>query len=207
MKIPDTNTIFPLVNYKNLCFFKKHVNNLNINIGNYTYYDDFEDISNFEQNVKYHFNFIGDKLIAGKFCMIASGVQFVMNSGKHLKEFISAYAFAIFGGTWQDVMKNKKYPSKSDIIIGNDIWVGLGVTTLPGVTIGDGAIIASKSVVTKKVELYTIVSGNPVIVIQKRFNDDKIDDLLNLKWWNWDIEKITANVQILTGNNFSRLKN
>lgn len=206
MKIPDSNTIFPLENNKTLCFLKNYVKNLNIRIGEYSYYDDFEEVSNFEKNVKYHFDFIGDKLIIGKFCMRASGVQFVMNGGNHLTEAITAYAFAIFDYAWHDAMKNKNYPTKGNTIIGNDVWIGFDATIMPRIKIGDGAIIASKSVVTNTVKPYTIVGGNPAKIIRKRFSDEKIDALLNLKWWNWDIEKITANVEILAGNDINRLK-
>jgi virginiamycin A acetyltransferase len=200
MNIPDPNTVFPLANYKNLCFLKNLVNNPNIIVGDYTYYDDFEDVSNFEKNVKYHFDFIGDKLIIGKFCMIASGATFIMNGGNHLTEATSAYPFAIFGGAWQDAMKGKSYPTKGDTVIGNDVWIGHDTTLMPGVQIGDGAIIATKSVVTKNVEPYTIVGGNPAKPIKKRFSEDIIARLLEIKWWDWDVEKITQNVDKLTSN-------
>lgn len=200
MNIPDPNTVFPLANYKNLCFLKNLVNNPNIIVGDYTYYDDFENVSNFEKNVKYHFDFIGDKLIIGKFCMIASGATFIMNGGNHLTEATSAYPFAIFGGAWQDAMKGKSYPTKGDTVIGNDVWIGHDATLMPGVQIGDGAIIATKSVVTKNVEPYTIVGGNPVKPIKKRFSEDIIARLLEMKWWDWDVEKITQNVDKLTSN-------
>jgi len=200
MNIPDPNTVFPLANYKNLCFLKNLVNNPNIIVGDYTYYDDFEDVSNFEKNVKYHFDFIGDKLIIGKFCMIASGATFIMNGGNHLTEATSAYPFAIFGGAWQDAMKGKSYPTKGDTVIGNDVWIGHDATLMPGVQIGDGAIIATKSVVTKNVEPYTIVGGNPAKPIKKRFSEDIIARLLEMKWWDWDVEKITQNVDKLTSN-------
>jgi virginiamycin A acetyltransferase len=198
MNIPDPNTVFPLANYKNLCFLKNYINNPNILVGDYTYYDDFEDVSNFEKNVKYHFDFVGDKLIIGKFCMIASGATFIMNGGNHLTEATSAYPFAIFGGAWQHAMDGKSYPTKGDTIIGNDVWIGYDTTIMPGVTIGDGAIIATKAVVTKDVAPYTIVGGNPAKPIKKRFSDDTISKLLQLKWWNWGIKKITKNVEKLT---------
>ena len=198
MNIPNPNTIFPLADYKNLCFLKSYTNHPNIIVGDYTYYDDFEDVSNFEKNVKYHFDFIGDKLIIGKFCMIGSDATFIMNGGNHLTEATSAYPFAIFGGAWQDAMDGKTYPTKGNTIIGNDIWIGHEATIMPGVHIGDGAIIATKAVVTKDVEPYTIVGGNPAKPIKKRFSDDIIAKLMELQWWNWDIEKITQNVDKLT---------
>ena len=200
MNIPDPNTVFPLANYDKLCFLKNYINNPNIEVGDYTYYDDFEDVSNFEKNVKYHFDFIGDKLIIGKFCMIASGATFIMNGGNHLTEATSAYPFAIFGGAWQHAMDGKSYPTKGNTIIGNDVWIGHDATIMPGVTIGDGAIIATKAVVTKNVEPYTVVGGNPAKPIKKRFSEDIICKLLELKWWDWDIEKITKNVDKLTSH-------
>ncbi|WP_417558346.1 CatB-related O-acetyltransferase [Mesoflavibacter zeaxanthinifaciens] len=200
MNIPDPNTVFPLANYDKLCFLKNYINNPNIKVGDYTYYDDFEDVSNFEKNVKYHFDFIGDKLIIGKFCMIASGATFIMNGGNHLTKATSAYPFAIFGGAWQHAMDGKTYPTKGDTVIGNDVWIGHDATIMPGVTIGDGAIIATKAVVTKNVEPYTVVGGNPAKLIKKRFSDETISKLLELKWWHWDIEKITKNVDKLTSH-------
>ncbi len=200
MNIPDPNTVFPLANYDKLCFLKSYIKNPNIEIGDYTYYDDFEAVSNFEKNVKYHFDFIGDKLIIGKFCMIASGATFIMNGGNHLTVATSAYPFAIFGGAWQHAMDGKSYPTKGNTVIGNDVWIGHDATIMPGVTIGDGSIIAAKAVVTKDVEPYTIVGGNPAKLIKKRFSDGTISKLLELKWWDWNIEKITENVEKLTSH-------
>jgi virginiamycin A acetyltransferase len=206
MSAPNKDLKFPLEGYTKLCFLKNIVKNPNISIGDYTYYDDFEDVANFEKNVKYHFDFIGDKLIIGKFCMIASGANFIMNGGNHLTESISAYPFAIFGGDWKDAMQDKAYPSKGDTIIGNDVWIGHNATIMPGVTIGDGAIIATNATVTKDVEPYTIVGGNPSQLIKKRFSDEVISLLLDIQWWNWDIDKISENVQLLTSNDFEKLK-
>ncbi|WP_339714770.1 CatB-related O-acetyltransferase [uncultured Kriegella sp.] len=199
MNIPDKNEPFPLENYNRLCFLKHIVKNPNIEVGDYTYYDDFEDVANFERNVKYHFDFVGDKLVIGKFCMIASDVTFIMNGANHLSRSVSSYPFAIFGKDWQHAMRGKSYPSKGDTIIGNDVWVGYKATIIPGITIGDGAIIASHSVVTKNVAPYTIVGGNPATLIRKRFSEVEIKQLLLLKWWDWPIEKITAQVEQLTG--------
>ncbi|MEM6700695.1 MAG: CatB-related O-acetyltransferase, partial [Bacteroidota bacterium] len=148
----------------------------------------------------------GDKLKIGKFCMIASDVTFIMNGANHLSDAITSYPFAIFGADWSNAMKGKSYPSKGDTIIGNDVWIGYGATIMPGVTIGDGAIIATKAVVTKDVEPYSIVGGNPAQLIRKRFSDEAIERLLELKWWDWSLEKITQNVQSLTGKNIENLK-
>lgn len=207
MNIIDKNTVFPLEHYDRLCFLKNIITRPNIIVGDYTYYDDFENVHNFEKNVKYHFDFIGDKLIIGKFCMIASDVRFIMNGANHLTEAVTSYPFAIFGKDWANAMYGKTYPSKGDTIIGNDVWMGFNATIMAGVKIGDGAIIATNAVVTKDVEPYTIVGGNPAKEIKKRFSKEQIDILLELKWWDWDIEKITQNVQLLTGNDFEVLKN
>ncbi|MEO0626571.1 MAG: CatB-related O-acetyltransferase [Bacteroidota bacterium] len=205
MNIPDKDLPFPLKHYDRLCFLKNIVKNPNIVVGDYTYYDDFDSVENFEKNVKYLFDFTGDKLIIGKFCMIASDVTFIMNGANHLSEAITTYPFAIFGEDWSQAMDGKSYPIKGDTVVGNDVWIGYGATIMPGVTIGDGSIIATKSVVTKDVEPYSIVGGNPAKQIRKRFSEEQIKKLLDLKWWDWPVEKITANVQSLTGNNIAEL--
>ena len=203
---PDKEIVFPLPHYNRLCFLKNIIKNPNIIVGDYTYYDDFEDVANFEKNVKYHFDFIGDKLIIGKFCMIASNPTFIMNGANHLTDAISTYPFAIFGNGWEEAMKGKTYPQKGDIRIGNDVWIGYNVTIMAGVTIGDGAIIATNSTVTRDVAPYSIVGGNPAIEIKKRFSEEKIRQLLELQWWNWSLDKITANLPYLTGNDVDLLK-
>jgi virginiamycin A acetyltransferase len=205
MNIPDKNVRFPLHNYDRLCFLKNVVKHPNIIVGDYTYYDDFETVENFEKNVKYLFDFTGDKLIIGKFCMIASDVTFIMNGANHLSESITSFPFAIFGHDWTNAMAGKSYPIKGNTVIGNDVWIGYGATIMPGVIVGDGAIIATKSVVTRDVEPYAIVGGNPAKLIKKRFDEEAILRLLALKWWDWPIEKITENVQYLTGTNLKDL--
>lgn len=200
MPAPDNNQTFPLPHYDRLCFLKNIIKNPNIIVGDYTYYDDFEDVHNFEKNVKYHFDFVGDKLIIGKFCQIASGVTFIMNGANHLQDSVSTFPFAIFGEDWKDAMEGKSYPSKGNTEIGNDVWIGFDATIMPGVKIGDGAIIGSKSVVTKNVEPYSIVGGNPAKLIRKRFSEEKIAELLEMKWWDWPVDEITANLDKLTGN-------
>jgi virginiamycin A acetyltransferase len=206
MKVPNKDTKFPLENYDRLCFLKNIITNPNIIVGEFTYYDDFENVNNFEKNVKYHFDFIGDKLIIGKFCMIASDVKFIMNGANHLTKSISSFPFAIFGEDWKNAMEEKNYPTKGDTEIGNDVWIGFNSTIMPGIKIGDGAIIAANSTLTKNVEPYSIVGGNPATEIKKRFSKEQIEKLLEIKWWNWEIEKITANVQNLTCENIESLK-
>lgn len=179
--------------------------NPNIIVGDYTYYDDFENVKNFEKNVKYHFDFVGDKLKIGKFCMIASDVKFIMNGANHLTKALTTFPFAIFGNGWENAMENKTYPQKGDINIGNDVWIGYNATIMAGVTIGDGAIIATNSTVIHDVEPYSIVGGNPAKEIKKRFSDKEITKLLDLKWWNWHIDKITKNIQNLTDNKIENI--
>ena len=202
---PDKNIKFPLENYDRLCFLKNVVKNPNIIIGDYTYYDDFENVENFEKNVKYHFDFVGDKLIIGKFCMIASDVKFIMNGANHLTDSLSTYPFAIFGKGWENAMDGKNYPNKGNINIGNDVWIGYNATIMAGVTIGDGAIIATNSTVIKDVKPYSIVGGNPAKEIKKRFSKEVIEKLIELEWWNWDIEKITKNIQNLSDNEIEKI--
>lgn len=206
MTAPDKNIKFPLQNYDRLCFLKNIVKNPNIIVGDYTYYDDFENVENFEKNVKYHFDFVGDKLIIGKFCMIASDVKFIMNGANHLTNAVTTYPFAIFGQGWGKAMEGKQYPQKGDIHIGNDVWIGYNAIIMAGVTIGDGAIIATNATVIKDVAPYSIVGGNPATEIKKRFSKDVIERLLKLKWWDWEIEKITRNVQNLTDVDIEKLE-
>ncbi len=205
MPAPDPNQPFPLKHHDKLTFLKNFVDHPNIIIGDYTYYDDVDDVRNFERNVRYHFDFIGDKLIIGKFCMIASGASFIMNGGNHLSRAISAYPFAIFGADWAGAMDGKHYPNKGDTTVGNDVWIGHRATILPGVTIGDGAIIATNATVTRDVAPYTIVGGNPAKVIRKRFSDEVIERLLLLRWWELPVEEISTFVGELTGERFAVL--
>ncbi len=202
---PDKDIAFPLKDYNRLCFLKNIVKNPNIIVGDYTYYDDFENVENFEKNVKYHFDFVNDKLHIGKFCMIASDVKFIMNGANHLSKAISSYPFAVFGNGWENAMDGKSYPNKGDIRIGNDVWIGYNATIMAGVTIGDGAIIATNATVVKDVAPYSIVGGNPATLIRKRFPQETIEKLLEIEWWHWPIEKITRNVSQLTSNNLDLL--
>ena len=205
MEIPDKDIKFPMEHTKELGFLKNFITHPKIEVGDYTYYHDEEGVENFEKNVKYLFDFNNDRLIIGKFCMIATGVTFIMNGANHLTDAITTYPFAAFGKSWTKAMDGKSYPEKGDTIIGNDVWIGYGVTIMPGVQIGDGAIIASKSVVIKDVAPYAVVGGNPGKEITKRYSDDEIKTLKKLAWWNWPIEKITENLEHLTNNDVEAL--
>jgi virginiamycin A acetyltransferase len=204
--LPNPHTVFPLNGYNRLCFLKNIIKNPNIEVGDFTYYDDFENVENFEKNVRYHFDFTGDKLKIGKFCMIASDVSFIMNGANHLTEGVSSYPFAVFGGDWAHAMDGKAYPNRGDIVVGNDVWLGYKSVIMSGVHIGDGAIIGAYSVVTKDVPPYSIVGGNPAKVIRQRFSESDTARLLKLAWWDWDFDKISRHVQHLTGNDLDALE-
>jgi len=203
-KYPDPNTLYPIEGVTRTIFLKNIINNPQIIVGDYTYYDDPIDIYNFEKNVLYLFEFMKDKLIFGKFCQIATGVRFIMNGANHAMDGISTYPFKVFGGEWQKTSMNAA--SKGDTIIGNDVWLGNSVTIMQGVTIGDGAIIGTNSLVTKDVAPYTIMGGNPAKPIRKRFDEETIEFLLRLRWWDWDVEKITKHLDDITSCNIENLK-
>jgi virginiamycin A acetyltransferase len=198
----------PMKGFPQVCFIKNTVSNPNIIIGDFTYYDDPEDSENFERNVLYHFPFIGDKLIIGKFCALARGVKFIMNGANHKISGFSTYPFQIFGNGWEKVTPQPdELPFKGDTVVGNDVWIGYEATIMPGVQIGDGAIIAAKSVVVSHVPPYAIVGGNPAKLIRKRFAEDVINTLLEIAWWNWDVEKISRNLEKIVGADIDALKN
>lgn len=208
MQYPDANNPHPMEGFPQVCFIKNTVTNPNIIIGDYTYYDDLEDSENFERNVLYHYPFIGDKLIIGKFCALATGVKFIMNGANHQMSGFSTYPFNIFGSGWERVTpKPEELPFKGDTVIGNDVWIGYEAVIMPGVKIGDGAIIAAKSVVVKDIPPYAVVGGNPASLLRQRFPDEIIDALLEIAWWNWDIEKITRNLEKIVGADIEALKN
>ncbi|HEX9059036.1 MAG TPA: Vat family streptogramin A O-acetyltransferase [Clostridia bacterium] len=205
---PDPDTVYPKAGFSRIAFLKNIIKNPNIIIGDYTYYDDNNnDPEKFEKNVLYHYDFIGDKLIVGKFCAIASDVKFIMNGANHKMKAFTTYPFGIFGNGWEaGIPELKDLPYKGDTIIGNDVWIGYDSIIMPGVKIGDGAIIAAKSVVSKDVPPYTIVGGNPAKVIRNRFSDEVTKYLLEIKWWNWGIEKITQNLNALCSDDIESLK-
>ena len=194
-----------MANVERLCFLKNIITNPNITVGDYTYYDDPESVENFNNNVLYHFDFIGDKLIIGKFCQIATGVKFIMNGANHSIDGFSTFPFSAFGKDWQDTPLTPDF--KGDTVIGNDVWIGYNATIMPGIQIGDGAIIASGSIVTKDVAPYSIIGGNPAKLIRNRFDNETISKLISLAWWDWPFDKITKHAKAIVSGNHSLLEN
>lgn len=207
---PDKNKLYPNENIRTVCYISNLPQRSNVEIGDYTYYSDNKHSpEDFYNHILHHYDFLGDKLIIGKFCAIAEGVTFIMNGANHRMDGFTTYPFNIFGGGWEKVTpKIEQLPFKGDTVIGNDVWIGQYATIMPGVKIGDGAIIAANSTVTKDVEPYAIVGGNPAKLIRKRFEDEMIQLLLKLQWWNWEEKKIFENLEnLVSGNDLQTLKN
>ena len=201
-KTPDPSVIQPIANVEALTFVKPAVKNQNIIVGDFTYIAD----SDFESHVTHHYDFIGDKLIIGKFCQIAAGIEFVMNGANHQMNAATTYPFYIFGTWEQNAPAQSDLPLKGDTVIGNDVWIGQNATILPGVHIGDGAIIGANSVVASDVSPYTIVAGNPAKLIRKRFDDELTALLLKFKWWDKSAEEINSLIPILTCSDLKKVK-
>ena len=199
---PDPNIIFPIPNISTLTLIKPSISSPNIIVGEFSYYAG----QDFEAHVTHHYPFNGDKLIIGKFCQIGAGVEFVMNGANHQLNAATTYPFFIFEGWDAETPPKENMPLKGDTLIGNDVWIGQNVTILPGVHIGDGAIIGLNSTVTRDVPAYTVVAGNPARIIRKRFDDEMIALLERLKWWDKPIEEIRALIPILTCPDIERVK-
>jgi virginiamycin A acetyltransferase len=203
---PDPNRPYPMADHRRVCFIKNFIKSPNIIVGDYSYYDDPIDPEGFERNILY--NYGSERLIIGKFCAIATNVKFIMNGANHKLDAISTYPFPAFGQGWEKAMdKLMNLPSRGDTIVGNDVWIGYDAVIMPGVKIGDGAVIAAKSVVTKDVPPYTIVGGNPASLIKQRFSDAEIAQLLEIRWWDWDIQKIAGNLDKIMDSDIQALRN
>jgi virginiamycin A acetyltransferase len=201
---PNPHTLYPISGITRSGFLRNFITRPTITVGDYTYYDDPRGPERFEENVLYHFDFIGDRLVIGKFCSIAAETRFIMNGGNHPTTWATTYPFPVFGQGWEAAMP-AEWPMKGDTVVGNDVWIGYGSTIMPGVTIGDGAIVASCSVVTKDVPPYAIVGGNPATLIRYRFDDATIARLLELCWWDWDAATITSRLKELCSPNVAAL--
>ncbi len=202
--------VYPRANDYNTVYLKDVISNPNIRCGEYTFYHDFvHDPRNFENNnVLYHYPVNQDKLIIGKFCSIACGVKFIFNGANHNLSSASTYPFHIFFDEWglDSHELSNAWDNKGNIVVGNDVWLGYEAVIMAGVTIGDGAIIGTRAVVTGDVSPYEIVGGVPAKVIRKRFDEQVILQLLEIKWWNWNKEKIMDNFQAIQSGNVDRLK-
>jgi virginiamycin A acetyltransferase len=195
--------------YPRVGFLKPLVDAPNIEIGEFTYYDDPDGPERFvEKCVLHHYDFIGDRLRIGRFCAIAEGVTFVMNGANHATSGFSTYPFNIFGGGWEKGFDPATWEAelRGDTTIGNDVWIGMRVTILPGVTIGDGAIVAAQSIVSRDVPPYAIVAGNPAKVVKTRFDEATVARLLAVAWWHWPVDKITRNLDAIRGADIARLE-
>ena len=202
MSAPNPNTVHPIAGYDKEIYVKPTIKNPNIIVGDFTYIAD----SEFESHVTHHYDFIGDKLIIGKFCQIAAGVEFVMNGANHQMNAVSTFPFYTLEGWNMKPPAAGDMPFKGDTVIGNDVWIGQNATILPGVHIGDGAIIGANSVVGSNVEPYAVVVGNPAETIRYRFDKDLTELLLKFKWWDKPIEEINELIPILTSSDLDKVK-
>ncbi|WFB34731.1 CatB-related O-acetyltransferase [Kiritimatiellota bacterium B12222] len=206
-KGPHPDVKEPIQGFPQVGFLKNFIHSENILVGDYTYYDDPEGPERFENNVLYHFPFIGDRLIIGKFCAIARDVTFIMNGANHKMSGFSTYPFFIFGHGWEKATPQAgDLPSKGDTVIDHDVWIGYNATLMPGVHVGSGAIIASKSVVVQDVPAYSVVGGNPAKVLKYRFEDSCIQELLTIAWWEWRAEKISQHLESIVGCDLEKLR-
>ena len=209
MTIP-AKQIYPRTGDKQTIYLKDVIANPSISVGEYTMYNDFvNDPREFEKNnVLYHYPINHDRLVIGKFCSIACGAKFLFNSANHTMRSLSTYPFPLFFEEWGLDIRNvaDSWDNKGDIIIGNDVWIGYEAVILSGVTMGDGAIIGTRAVVTKDVPAYMIVGGVPAKPIRRRFADETIHALLKLKWWDWPRERIVENIAAIQSGSIEQLK-
>ncbi|ASY55934.1 Chloramphenicol acetyltransferase [Sinorhizobium sp. CCBAU 05631] len=207
--LPDPGAKFPVAEFLRIGFFRNLVRSPLIEAGEYSYYDDPEGPECFEEKcVLYYYDFVGDRLVIGRFCALATAVQFIMNGANHALSGFSTFPFGIFPGAWREGFDPSAYGTghRGDTIVGNDAWLGREATVLPGVTIGDGAIVAAKSVVSKDVPPYAIVAGNPARVVRMRFPAEIVERLQAVAWWNWPADKVTRNIAAITGADIGALE-
>lgn len=198
--IPDPTTTMPN-EYGTTVFLKNIVKAENIIVGDYTYYDDSHDPMGWERNnVLFNYPFFSEKLIIGRYCCLAEGSTFIMGAANHRLSSVTTYPFSVMGGLWRELSTPHidELPHKCDTVVGNDVWLGLDAVVMPGVRLGDGCIVAAKSVITKSFEPYSIIGGNPARLIRKRFDDGLIALLLRFAWWDRSPEEVTSLLPLLT---------
>ena len=206
---PHPELKHPIPMHTRVGFLKPLVTAENIEIGDFTYYDDPDGPDKFQEKcVLHHYPFIGDRLIIGKFCAIAEGARFIMNGANHAMSGFSTYPFNIFNNGWEEGFDPATWQRelRGDTVLGNDVWIGMEAVILPGVTIGDGAIVGAKAVVTHDVPPYAIFAGNPAKMVKRRFDQRTIDRLLKVAWWDWPVDKITRNLNAIRGADITALE-
>jgi len=201
-KIPNPNTVHPVKGYEKEIYIKPTITNPNIIVGDFSYIAD----SDFESHVSHLYEWNGDRLIIGRFCQIAAGVEFVMNGANHQMNAVSTFPFYTLEGWDMEPPSMNDLPLKGDTVIGNDVWIGQNAVILPGVNIGDGAIIGANSVVGSDIEPYTVAAGNPARMIRKRFDDELIELLEKFKWWDKGVKEINDLIPILTCGDIERVR-
>ncbi|MBB4002780.1 CatB-related O-acetyltransferase [Aurantimonas endophytica] len=206
---PDPADPYPMRGQNRVGFLKPLVSHPQIKIGDYSYYDDPDGPERFVETCVGHlYPELGDRLVIGRFCAIASGVRFMMNGANHALTGLSTYPFNIFGNGWESGFDVATIQAgiRGDTVVGNDVWIGERATILPGVSIGDGAIVASFAVVSRDVEPYAVVAGNPAREMRRRFDPRTVERLLSVAWWNWPAEKITRNLDRIRGGDIEALE-
>ena len=204
------NKIYPRPHDKQIVYLKDVVTGTNIEVGDYTIYNDFvNDPRDFEKNnVLYHYPVNGDRLVIGKFCSIACGARFMFTSGNHSMRSLSNYTFPIFFDEWELDAKNIRdaWDNKGDIVIGNDVWIGYEAVIMSGVRIGDGAVIGTRAVVTKDVPPYTIVGGLPAKPIRRRYDEETAARMEKLRWWDWPEAQVRRAIPLLQAGDLDALE-
>lgn len=212
---PDPDQLNPLADHPGLVFLRplllaRHPGIRNVAIGAYSYYDDQDGgaLRFFQRNLRYNFGFSGSRLVIGRYCALAHGCTIVMDDANHALAGPSSFPFAIFGGAWAAAMPIEEMPveRRGDTVIGNDVWLGYESLVLPGVTIGDGAVVAARSVVSRDVPPYSVVAGNPARVVRVRYDEPEVERLLRLAWWNWPVARVTAAVPLLVAGDVDGLE-
>lgn len=207
---PDPGALSPMPGHPRVKFLRPlAVDRSNVTVGDYAYYDDPDGTADFfDRNVLHHYDFVGDRLVIGAFVAIAAGVRIMMNGGTHATAGFSTYPFNIFCAGWERGFDPATWTAtvKGDTVIGADVWIGTEAMLMPGVTIGPGAIIAARSVVTQDVAPYALVGGNPAREIRLRFDPSTIEALLDIAWWDWPAERITGSLDAIRGADLAALR-
>lgn len=205
---PDPMNRYPMPGHERVGFLKPILADLtNVEVGDYSYYDDPAGPERFRDNILYHFDFVGDRLVIGKFCALATGTRFIMNGANHALDGLTTYPFAAFGQGWDVVpMTEIAFPMKGDTVVGHDVWFGYDSLVMPGVRIGSGAIVASRSVVAADIPPYAVVAGNPARVVRMRFPDATIAALLELGWWDWAPDRLRVAIPALVRGDVDALQ-